>query len=147
MSRPIIRPCEDADVDQVISLWRHCGLIRPWNDPVYDIDFCRRSTEAELLVLQRLKSIDGATMVGHDGHRGWFYYLAVMPKFQSKGYGGTLLQAGEAWLRQRGVPKISLMIRSDNTGVQDFYRQAGYTRDDVVVMGKRLIDPRRNSSE
>ena len=27
----------DGDVDQVVELWRVCGLTRPWNDPYLDI--------------------------------------------------------------------------------------------------------------
>ena len=32
-----IRPFEIEDQIAVIELWRDCGLVVPWNDPVKDI--------------------------------------------------------------------------------------------------------------
>jgi hypothetical protein len=31
------------------------------------------------LVARLARTIVGAVMVGHDGHRGWFYYLGIDP--------------------------------------------------------------------
>ena len=45
-------------------------------------------------------------MVGHEGHRGWLYKLAVLPEFRGKGYGRDLVQQAERWLVARGVPKV-----------------------------------------
>lgn len=28
---------EEGDTDEVVALWRLCGLVRPWNDPHRDI--------------------------------------------------------------------------------------------------------------
>ncbi len=32
-----IREYRESDRDAVVALWRECGLVRPWNDPVKDI--------------------------------------------------------------------------------------------------------------
>ena len=32
-----IRPYRESDQDAVVALWRECGLVKPWNDPVKDI--------------------------------------------------------------------------------------------------------------
>ena len=32
-----IRAYRETDQDAVVALWRECGLVRPWNDPVKDI--------------------------------------------------------------------------------------------------------------
>ena len=45
-------------------------------------------------------------MVGHDGHRGWVYYLAVTAGARRRGLGRELMRASEDWLRARGVPKL-----------------------------------------
>ena len=47
-------------------------------------------------------------MVGHDGHRGWVYYVAVDPDHRYKGYGRAIMNAAEDWLRQRGIQKLQL---------------------------------------
>jgi ribosomal protein S18 acetylase RimI-like enzyme len=93
-----------------------------------------------------LVGVDGgrlvaAVMVGHDGHRGWIYYLAVASDARRKGHGRMMMQAAEAWLRERGVPKLNLMVRSENQAIHDFYRTIGYDTDDVVVFSRRLQKP------
>ncbi len=77
-------------------------------------------------------------MVGHDGHRGWVYYLAVDPGARGSGYGRAIMTAAETWLRARGVPKLNLMVRGDNEQAVSFYRALGYTADDVSVLSRRL---------
>ena len=80
----------------------------------------------------------GTAMVGHDGHRGWVYYVAVQREEQGKGHGRRLMQACEAWLVARRVPKIQLMVREGNDAVVAFYDRLGYDRQDVIVLGHRL---------
>ena len=50
-------------------------------------------------------------MVGHDGHRGWLYYVAAAPHLHGSGIGRQMVAAAEAWLRQRGVAKVQLLVR------------------------------------
>ena len=142
MSNLDIQPFEQSQLKLVIELWQRCELIKPWNDPVHDIQFCLASTDSELLVLTREEKAIGTVMVGHDGHRGWVYYLAVSPVFQRSGYGRLLMETAEEWLQEREVPKLNLMIRGGNKKVVDFYRRLGFEDDNVVVMGKRYFDPR-----
>lgn len=77
-------------------------------------------------------------MVGNDGHRGWVYYLAVAPDHQRQGVGRALMQASEAWLVERDVPKLNLMVRRGNEAVLAFYEALGYVDGAVVVLGKFL---------
>lgn len=77
-------------------------------------------------------------MVGGDGHRGWVYYLATHPDARGQGLGRQLMDAAEAWLRERGLPKIQFMVRRGNDGVIGFYEHLGYETQDVVVLGRRL---------
>ena len=77
-------------------------------------------------------------MVGHDGHRGVLYYLAVDPVFQKQGLGKAAVTAAESWLKQRGVWKVNLMVRSENEKAGRFYEHMGYEINPVVSFGKRL---------
>ena len=45
----IFRQIEDADVEQVVALWRTCGLTREWNDPYKDIAFARSGGTSTIL--------------------------------------------------------------------------------------------------
>lgn len=80
----------------------------------------------------------GTAMVGHDGHRGWVYYLAVQPDLRRSGVGRALMQSSEEWLRERGMPKVNLMVRTTNSAAIAFYARLGYEDGEVVVLGKFL---------
>jgi ribosomal protein S18 acetylase RimI-like enzyme len=83
-------------------------------------------------------AIVASVMVGYDGHRGWVYYVAVDPDHRHKKYGRVIMDAAENWLRQRGIEKMQLLVRSDNTGVKAFYEQLGYLEQERVVYAKWL---------
>ena len=133
-----ISPIADADVEAVIALWQRCGLTRPWNDPAGDIAFARGSTNAAILVGRADGAIVGSVMVGHDGHRGWVYYVAIDPVQRRKDFGRAIMTAAEEWLRARGVSKVMLMVRPDNAQVQAFYDQLGYDVQERVIYAKWL---------
>lgn len=77
-------------------------------------------------------------MVGHDGHRGWLYYLASDPGSRGRGFGRQMVQAAEEWLRQRGVVKAQLLVRETNTKVVSFYEHLGFEVAPRTVMSKWL---------
>jgi ribosomal protein S18 acetylase RimI-like enzyme len=131
-------PIVDADIDAVVALWQRCGLTRPWNDPAGDIAFVRRGANATILVARAESAIVASAMVGHDGHRGWVYYVAVDPAHQKQDYGRAIMAAAEDWLRAQGVQKIMLMVRPDNTGVRAFYDKLGYVTQERVIYAKWL---------
>jgi ribosomal protein S18 acetylase RimI-like enzyme len=138
-----IEPITDADVEAVVALWQRCGLTRPWNDPHADIALARRNANATVLTAKTGATGSGdalvaAVMAGHDGHRGWVYYLAVDPDVRGKGFGRAIMDAAESWLRQLGIAKLMLMVRSDNTKVQAFYETLGYDEQERVVYAKWL---------
>jgi ribosomal protein S18 acetylase RimI-like enzyme len=133
-----IAPIADADVAAVIALWQRCGLTRPWNDPAADIALARKGPNAAMLVGRDGRGIAASVLVGHDGHRGWVYYVAVDPDDRHKGYGRVIMDAAEDWLRVRGIEKLQLMVRPDNSEVQAFYQSLGYFEQERIVYAKWL---------
>ena len=133
-----IAPLDDGDVEAVVALWQRCGLTRPWNDPHADIALARRGAHSAILVGRRVDALVATVMVGHDGHRGWLYYLAVDPDVQRQRYGATMTAAAEDWLRLRGVSKAMLMVRADNKDVRAFYNALGYGEQERIVFAKWL---------
>ena len=133
-----IAPIDDADVAGVIALWRACGLTRPWNDPAADIALARKGSNATVLIGRNNGSIVATVLVGHDGHRGWVYYLAVDPDRRHKGYGRVMMSAAEDWLRERGIEKLQLLVRPDNRSVKNFYQSLGYSEQERIIYAKWL---------
>jgi ribosomal protein S18 acetylase RimI-like enzyme len=132
---------QDVNLESVVSLWNTCELTRPWNDPYKDIQFARDSETSTVLVGFFEERVVASVMVGHDGHRGVLYYLAVDPAFRKRGFGKATVAAAEAWLRERGVWKINLMVRNENEKAGRFYERLGYEINPVISFGKRLDRP------
>jgi len=137
-----IREMADTENGDVAALWERCGLVRAWNDPHADIAFARDTENATILVGIDNDSIVASVMVGHDGHRGTVYYVSVEPGLRNHGHGREIMDAAENWLRDRGVWKLNLIVRAENTAVIDFYVTLGYEREERVNMAKWL-DPAR----
>jgi len=99
-----------------------------WNDPRVDAALALRHAGSTILAARREAKLVATVMVGHDGHRGWVYYLAVAPAFRRQGVGTMLLRSAEQWCRARGVPKLQLMVRSENVEVASFYARSATIR-------------------
>jgi len=62
----------------------------------------RHVVENEVLV--------ATAVAGHDGHRGWIYYLAVRAGGRGRGHVAAMMRACEQWLHERAVPKLNVMV-------------------------------------
>ncbi|MBX0300173.1 GNAT family acetyltransferase [Cryobacterium sp. 1639] len=138
-SAPIaIADVSPAQFPAVIALWEEAGLTRPWNPPAADLQRALETETSTVLAAVAQGRLVGTVMVGHDGHRGWVYYLAVTGSERGTGLGRLLMQAAETWLVDRRAVKVQLMVRQTNTAVTGFYDRLGYTDADVRVLAKRL---------
>ena len=133
-----ITAIDDDDVTDVVALWQRCGSPRAWNDPKSDIALARRETNSTVLVGRRGDAVVASVLVGHDGHRGWVYYVTVDPDHRYKAYGRAIMTAAEDWLRARGIQKLQLMVRGDNLQVRAFYESLGYYDQERVTFAKWL---------
>ncbi len=138
--RLIIRSYIETDLQEVIKLWKSCGLVVPWNNPEQDI-VRKLKVDPDLFLIGRASDeIVASVMGGYEGHRGWINYLAVAPTHQRNGYGAEMMVEVEKRIRAKGCPKINLQVRSNNADVISFYASIGYRVDEVVSLGKRLFE-------
>jgi ribosomal protein S18 acetylase RimI-like enzyme len=142
-----IRGYRASDQEAVVSLWQACQLTRPWNDPRRDIQRKLASHTGPFLVAEAEQGVVGTAMVGYDGHRGWINYLAVDPARRGQGIGRALMEHAERDLSALGCPKLNLQVRRGNPAALAFYERLGYAHDDVVSLGKRLIDDNNTPPE
>lgn len=127
--------------EDAVALWHDAGLTRPWNDAATDLDRALAGPASTVLCVLDGDVLVGTAMVGHDGHRGWIYYLAVAGQARRTGVGTALMRGCEAWLVERDIPKVQLMVRRDNDVAASFYTPLGYDLVDVTVLGRRLDGP------
>jgi ribosomal protein S18 acetylase RimI-like enzyme len=133
-----IAPIADTDVATVIALWQASGLTRPWNDPAADIALARRGPNSTILIGRADNNIVATAMVGHDGHRGWVYYVATDPDRRAMGFGRAIMNAAEDWLRAAGIAKLQLLVRPENAGVAAFYQSIGFGEQKILFFTKWL---------
>ena len=139
MSHLSIRAFKPNDQTEVINLWVKCGLVVPHNDPAKDIELKQHVNNEWFFVGEVEGRIVATCMVGYEGHRGCVNYLAVDPDYQGSGIGRSIMEKAEEVLIEVGCPKINLLVRSTNTQVLDFYETLGYSDNNCISLGKRLI--------
>ena len=133
-----ITAIQDTEIPEVIALWRRCDSTRPWNDPASDIALARQGANSTVLLGRHDDALVASVLVGHDGHRGWVYYVTVDPECRYAGFGRAIMNAAEEWLRARGIAKLQLMVRKENTKVHAFYQSIGYYNQETVTFAKWL---------
>ncbi|MEM6899513.1 MAG: GNAT family acetyltransferase [Pseudomonadota bacterium] len=134
-----IRSLTIADSANAIALWQDADLVVPWNDPAADYARSIAADSSDILgAFDDAGTLIATAMVGYDGHRGWIYYLATEPSMRRSGVGLKIVRAAEDWLRERGAPKVQLMVRNSNDKSVGFYTALGYEVSDVQVLGKRF---------
>ncbi len=134
-----IRVFVEADTDAVVDLWQLADLTHPNNDPFLDIKRKMNDSPWGFLIAMDGRTIIGSIMVGYDGHRGWINYLACHPNHRRRGVAKSLMNEAQKLLLERGCPKINLQVRSGNESAVKFYESIGYSDDNVISFGLRLI--------
>ena len=132
------RVLTEADRGAAVAIWEAVGLTRPWNQPVDDFHRALAGPTSTVLGVFDDEELVATIMVGHDGHRGWVYYLAVQPSMQGQGLGSRMMQDAEGWLRELGVVKLNLMVRHSNSDALRFYKRLGYEDAEVTVLERWL---------
>ena len=135
-----IRPFNPEDEESLVALWKRCELVRPTNDPHKDILRKLQVNPEWFLVGVLDGQIVASVMAGYKGRRGWLNYVAVDPAHRRRGLGRLIIAEADRLLRAAGCPKINLQVRASNKGAIEFYRRLGYSVDEVVSMGKRLVN-------
>lgn len=138
-----VRPYHPDDLGAVKALWAEAFPDTPAHN-VPDDDIARKLAVDPGLFLVAVEGdvLVGTVMAGYEGHRGWVYYVATPVARRRQGIGRTLMAAAEKALAGRGCPKVNLQVRVGNEAVVGFYRALGYTVEDRVSMGKKLVPAR-----
>lgn len=91
---------------------------------------------AALFVAEQNGRIIGALIAAWDGWRGNMYRLAVRDGHRREGIGLALAKAGEDYLRECGVRRITALVAFDDEVAEGFWEAAGYPVDREI--GRRV---------
>ncbi len=105
-------------------------------DRVDDVERLIADSPAALLVAELDGEIVGALIAAWDGWRGNMYRLAVRDGHRRQGIGIALTRAGEEYLRQCGVSRVTALVAFDDEMAGGFWESAGYPVDQEI--GRRV---------
>jgi ribosomal protein S18 acetylase RimI-like enzyme len=91
---------------------------------------------AALLVAEGDGEVVGALIAAWDGWRGNMYRLTVRGSRRREGIGLALTRAGEDYLRQCGVRRVTALVAFDDRLAGGFWEAAGYPMDREI--GRRV---------
>jgi ribosomal protein S18 acetylase RimI-like enzyme len=124
-------------VAAVLDLWAEArGKHASTPDRVEDVERLVAGSPAALLVAERDGQIVGTLIAAWDGWRGNMYRLAVHDKHRREGIGLALTRAGEGYLRQCGVRRVTALVAFDDEPATRFWDTAGYPQDREI--GRRV---------
>ena len=130
---------QPVDEHAFITLWRKYELLRTWNDPHRDMRRKLAAGHDGFWAGHVGPRLIAGIMVGYDVHRGTVNYLAVDHAFAGYGNDQLLMERAEAFFFEKGCPNVNICRRPDNGAVRALCESLAYEKDDVVVLGKRLI--------
>jgi ribosomal protein S18 acetylase RimI-like enzyme len=110
------------------------------SDRPADVKWLVDDSPAVLLVAERDGEIIGALIAAWDG-RGNMYRLAVRERNRREGIGLALTRAGEDYLRQCGVRRVTALVAFDDEVAGKFWESAGYPQDREIGRRVRNLEP------
>jgi ribosomal protein S18 acetylase RimI-like enzyme len=132
-----VRPCEPPDVAAVLELWTEARSEHASTpDRPEEVERLVDASPAALLVAEQDGEIIGALIAAWDGWRGNMYRLAVSDRHRRKGVGMALARAGEDYLRECGVRRVTALVAFDDEVAGGFWEAAGYPVDREI--GRRV---------
>lgn len=134
----LIRKFNIAEMQEVIDIWKVCGLLHPPNDPVDEIKIKAEFQPDLFLVGEVEGKLIATIMLGFEGRRGWINSLSVLPDYQGRGYGSEIVKHGMQLLAELGAPKINLLVRPGNSKVMEFYEKLGFENEKAILMSHRF---------
>jgi ribosomal protein S18 acetylase RimI-like enzyme len=138
-----LRRVTQADTEAIVALWREVfpeydDPARPQRDPRANIARKLAFGDGLFWLIESEGRVVATAMAGYDGHRGWIYSIGVAPGARRRGLGRALLTQVETALRELGCPKVNIQVMEGNERALEFWKKAGYRRDEVVSLGRRL---------
>jgi ribosomal protein S18 acetylase RimI-like enzyme len=132
-----VRRCRRPDVPAVLDLWAQARSEHASTpDRLDDVERLVAESPAALLVAEQNGEIVGALIAAWDGWRGNMYRLAVRDGQRREGIGLALTRAGEDYLRQCGVHRVTALVAFDDEVAGGFWESAGYPLDREI--GRRV---------
>ena len=134
-----IRVMTVSDYDGICEVWENHRGTNPVDDS-YDgfAKYLRRNPTTSFVAEDNGKIV-GTILAGHDGRRGLFHHVSVLPEYQKQGIGKMLVDHAMDALEKEGITKVLLVVFKDNDNGNAFWEHLGFTvREDLYYRNKYI---------
>lgn len=139
------RPAQVSDYKSLATVLKEAYASDPWNEKWSEENALRRinaimhNFDSLCVLAEETGKMVGAVLGFVDPYANSDFFfvseLFVLPEYRKKGIGSALIHALENTLKEKGICTLQLISISHNI---DFYNRAGYQKDCVSVMYKKL---------
>ena len=134
-----IRVMTIADFDGICEVWKNHKGTTPVDDSAEGFAKYIRRNPTTSFVAEDNGKIIGTILAGHDGRRGLFHHVSVLPEYQKQGIGKMLVDNAMDALEKEGITKVLLVVFKDNDNGNAFWEHIGFTkRDDLFYRNKNI---------
>lgn len=121
----------------IAAVWENHEGTNPVDDTPEGLAKYLRRNPATSFVAMDDDRIIGTILAGHDGRRGIFHHVSVLPEYQKQGVGKMLVDAAMEALRKEGITKVLLVVFDHNKNGNEFWEHMGFTvRNDLIYRNK-----------
>ena len=125
------------DWDGIAEVWKEHEGINPADDsPEGLARYIRRNPNTSFVAVDDGRVV-GTILAGHDGRRGIFHHVSVLPEYRGQGIGRMLVDSAMEALCKEGINKVLLVVFDHNENGNAFWEHMGFTvRDDLIYRNK-----------
>ena len=121
-----IRFARAADLPSVLALWRESAAPSVTDD-LESLRGLLKCDGQALLVADFSGELVGTLVAAWDGWRGSFYRLVVRRDLRRRGLARSLVEAGEARLRELGARRLTAFVDAGEDPALAFWTAVGFT--------------------
>ncbi|MBR6624072.1 MAG: GNAT family N-acetyltransferase [Ruminococcus sp.] len=127
------------DYNGICEVWKNHGGINPVDDSAEGFAKYIRRNPSTSFVAEDNGKIVGTILAGHDGRRGLFHHVSVLPEYQKQGIGKMLVDNAMDALEKEGITKVLMVVFKDNDNGNAFWEHLGFTvREDLYYRNKYI---------
>lgn len=127
------------DWDGVAEVWKKHEGTNPVDDSVEGFTRYLKRNPTTSFVAEDNGRIVGTILAGHDGRRGIFHHVSIIPEYRKQGIGKMLVESAMEALKKEGITKVLLVVFEHNENGNAFWEHMGFTeRTDLVYRNKYI---------
>lgn len=127
------------DWDGVAEVWKNHEGTNPVDDSVEGFTRYLKRNPTTSFVAEDNGRIVGTILAGHDGRRGIFHHVSIIPEYRKQGTGRMLVESAMEALKKEGITKVLLVVFEHNENGNAFWEHMGFTeRTDLVYRNKYI---------